>query len=229
MRRSKKRKLGTRRKLKAKRRKYTSGLTREDDDLKMCLHIAPDEDKVIDVEILDHQYPIVEWKSFYFTTKLNMIQPKPIGQCAYTHTMLGISFEDSWIWDDVGQSIRWGRTERVLSFGDNTPLNKCPFSTISNNIRTNYVQEQMTAWHANQSKRLAGKELSNPFIADDLLKIIWSSFGSKSASSILGGIDLLVRQASISSKMKSPPSKGRGRSRKDWFQSWGGIATLGNV
>ncbi|GJR07279.1 hypothetical protein Tco_0530263 [Tanacetum coccineum] len=53
---AKKRKLGTRRKLKAKRRKYTSGLTREDDDLKMCLHIAPDEDKVIDVEILDHQY-----------------------------------------------------------------------------------------------------------------------------------------------------------------------------
>ncbi|GJU73636.1 hypothetical protein Tco_1265041 [Tanacetum coccineum] len=76
---AKKRKLGTRRKLKAKRRKYTSGLTREDDDLKMCLHIAPDEDKVIDVEILDHQYPIVEWNSFYFTTKpledayLNMV------------------------------------------------------------------------------------------------------------------------------------------------------------
>ncbi|GJS19811.1 hypothetical protein Tco_0448443 [Tanacetum coccineum] len=57
---AKKRKLGTRRKLKAKRRKYTSGLTREDDDLKMCLHIAPDEDKLIDVEILDHQYPIIE-------------------------------------------------------------------------------------------------------------------------------------------------------------------------
>ncbi|GJV45180.1 uncharacterized mitochondrial protein-like protein, partial [Tanacetum coccineum] len=39
---SKKRKLGTRRKLKAKRRKHASGLTREDDDLKICLHIAPD-------------------------------------------------------------------------------------------------------------------------------------------------------------------------------------------
>ncbi|GJZ35759.1 hypothetical protein Tco_0581576 [Tanacetum coccineum] len=33
-------------------------------------------------------------------------------------------------------------------------------------------------------------------------------FGSKSASSIPDGIDSLVRQASISSKMKSPPSKG---------------------
>ncbi|GJU79312.1 hypothetical protein Tco_1276382 [Tanacetum coccineum] len=76
--RAKKRKLGTRRKLKAKRRKHTSSLTREDDDLKMCLHIAPDEDKVVDVEILDHQYPIVEWQSFYFTTKPQFDPTKPL-------------------------------------------------------------------------------------------------------------------------------------------------------
>ncbi|GJY16742.1 hypothetical protein Tco_0387164 [Tanacetum coccineum] len=74
---AKKRKLGTRRKLKAKRRKHASGLTREDDDLKICLHIAPDEDKVIDVEILDHQYPIVEWQSFFLTTKPQYDQSKP--------------------------------------------------------------------------------------------------------------------------------------------------------
>ncbi|GKF52251.1 hypothetical protein Tco_0148718 [Tanacetum coccineum] len=35
-----------------------------------------------------------------------------------------------------------------------------------------------------------------------------SPSGSKSASSIPGGIESLVRQASISSKMKSHPSKG---------------------
>ncbi|GJV46711.1 hypothetical protein Tco_1431247 [Tanacetum coccineum] len=74
---AKKRKLGTRRKLKAKRRKHASGLTREDDDLKICLHIAPDEDKVIDVEILDHQYPIVEWQSFFLTTKPQHDLTKP--------------------------------------------------------------------------------------------------------------------------------------------------------
>ncbi|GJY50395.1 reverse transcriptase domain-containing protein, partial [Tanacetum coccineum] len=72
----KKRKLGTRRKLKAKRRKHASGLTREDDDLKICLHI-PDEDKVIDVESLDHQYPIIEWQSFFLTTKPQYDQTKP--------------------------------------------------------------------------------------------------------------------------------------------------------
>ncbi|GJT40705.1 hypothetical protein Tco_0940570, partial [Tanacetum coccineum] len=74
---AKKRKLGTRRKLKAKRRKHASSLTREDDDLKICLHIAPDEDKVIDAESLDHQYPIIEWQSFFLTTKPQYDQTKP--------------------------------------------------------------------------------------------------------------------------------------------------------
>ncbi|GJV89103.1 hypothetical protein Tco_1533041 [Tanacetum coccineum] len=74
---AKKRKLGTRRKLKAKRRKHGSSLTREDDDLKICLHISPDEDKVIDVESLDHQYPIIEWQSFFLTTKPQHDQTKP--------------------------------------------------------------------------------------------------------------------------------------------------------
>ncbi|GJY53558.1 hypothetical protein Tco_0445222 [Tanacetum coccineum] len=59
---AKKRKLGTRRKLKAKRRKHGSSLTREDDDLKICLHIAPDEDKVIDVESLGTSISIIEWQ-----------------------------------------------------------------------------------------------------------------------------------------------------------------------
>ncbi|GJW37939.1 hypothetical protein Tco_0060859 [Tanacetum coccineum] len=44
----------------------------------MCLHIAPDEDKVVDVEILDHQYPIVEWQSFFLTTKPQFDPTKPL-------------------------------------------------------------------------------------------------------------------------------------------------------
>ncbi|GJX25495.1 hypothetical protein Tco_0231791 [Tanacetum coccineum] len=52
-------------------------LTREDDDLKICLHIAPDEDKVIDAESLDHQYPIIEWQSFFLTTKPQYDPTKP--------------------------------------------------------------------------------------------------------------------------------------------------------
>ncbi|GJU52461.1 hypothetical protein Tco_1226175 [Tanacetum coccineum] len=36
-----------------------------------------DEDKWIDVESLDHQYPIVEWQSFFLTTKPQYDQSKP--------------------------------------------------------------------------------------------------------------------------------------------------------
>ncbi|GJT43691.1 hypothetical protein Tco_0952406 [Tanacetum coccineum] len=71
---SKKRRLGTRGSLKAK----------ED---------TSDEDKVIDVEILDHQYPIVEWKSFYFTTKPQHDPTKPL-EDVYLNMQLE-EFEDS--------------------------------------------------------------------------------------------------------------------------------------
>ncbi|GJX24826.1 hypothetical protein Tco_0231122 [Tanacetum coccineum] len=36
-----------------------------------------DEDKVIDAESLDHQYPIIEWQSFFLTTKPQYDQTKP--------------------------------------------------------------------------------------------------------------------------------------------------------
>ncbi|GJZ52387.1 hypothetical protein Tco_0606902 [Tanacetum coccineum] len=50
---AKKRKLGTRRKQKAKRRKVIPHWShKKEDDLKICIHIAPEEDKVIDVRFL---------------------------------------------------------------------------------------------------------------------------------------------------------------------------------
>ncbi|GJT36279.1 hypothetical protein Tco_0926698 [Tanacetum coccineum] len=67
-----KRKLGTRKKIKSKKRKLTSksGKTasdtaKDDDELRLCLIIASDEDKEVDYEILDKKYPIIEWKSEY--------------------------------------------------------------------------------------------------------------------------------------------------------------------
>ncbi|GKD09496.1 hypothetical protein Tco_1189181, partial [Tanacetum coccineum] len=64
---AKKRKLGTRRKLKAKRRKHGSSLTREDDDLKICLHKLLMRTKWLDVfRVIIKQYPLLEWQSFVF-------------------------------------------------------------------------------------------------------------------------------------------------------------------
>ncbi|GJT36739.1 hypothetical protein Tco_0936604 [Tanacetum coccineum] len=56
---TKKRKLGTRKKMNEK----------ENDELRLCLTIAPDKDKEVDYEILDKKYPITEWKFEYLGIK----------------------------------------------------------------------------------------------------------------------------------------------------------------
>ncbi|GJS33857.1 hypothetical protein Tco_0532239 [Tanacetum coccineum] len=63
---TKKRNLGKRKKMKSKKRKFTS---KDDKELRLCLTIAPNEDKEVDYEILDKKYPIIEWRSKYLTTK----------------------------------------------------------------------------------------------------------------------------------------------------------------
>ncbi|GKB36195.1 hypothetical protein Tco_0881137, partial [Tanacetum coccineum] len=63
---TRKRKLGIRKKMKSKKRKFTS---KDDEELRLCLNIVSDEDKEVDYEILDKKYPIIEWRSEYLTTK----------------------------------------------------------------------------------------------------------------------------------------------------------------
>ncbi|GJU69138.1 retrovirus-related pol polyprotein from transposon TNT 1-94 [Tanacetum coccineum] len=63
---TRKRKLGKRKKMKSKKKKFTS---KDDEELRLCSTIAPDEDKEVDYEILDKKYPIIEWRSEYLTTK----------------------------------------------------------------------------------------------------------------------------------------------------------------
>ncbi|GJU18528.1 hypothetical protein Tco_1146494 [Tanacetum coccineum] len=63
---TRKRKLRKRKKMTSKKRKFTS---KDDEELRLCLTIAPDEDKEVDYEILDKKYPIIEWRSEYLTTK----------------------------------------------------------------------------------------------------------------------------------------------------------------
>ncbi|GKD22011.1 hypothetical protein Tco_1223714, partial [Tanacetum coccineum] len=63
---TRKRKLGKRKKMKSKKRKFTS---KDDEEIRLCLTIALDEDKEVDYEILDKKYPIIEWRSEYLTTK----------------------------------------------------------------------------------------------------------------------------------------------------------------
>ncbi|GKD46562.1 hypothetical protein Tco_1271207 [Tanacetum coccineum] len=67
---TRKRKLGTRKKMKSRKRRFRHGTSedeKENDELKLCLTIA--KDKEVDYEILDRKYPIIEWKTEYLRIK----------------------------------------------------------------------------------------------------------------------------------------------------------------
>ncbi|GJZ29027.1 hypothetical protein Tco_0573674 [Tanacetum coccineum] len=69
-----KRKLGTRKKMKSRKRRYIQNTSEDDskkdnDELRLHLTIAPDEEKEVDYEILDRKYPIKEWKTKCLGTK----------------------------------------------------------------------------------------------------------------------------------------------------------------
>ncbi|GKB31400.1 hypothetical protein Tco_0870801 [Tanacetum coccineum] len=67
---TRKRKLGTRKKMKSRKRRFRQNTSEDDekenDELRLCLTIAPDEEKEVDYEILDRKYPIKEWISTIF-------------------------------------------------------------------------------------------------------------------------------------------------------------------
>ncbi|GJV64557.1 hypothetical protein Tco_1475385 [Tanacetum coccineum] len=46
-----------------------SDIEKENDELRLCLTIATDEDKEVDYEILDKKYPIIDWKTENLGTK----------------------------------------------------------------------------------------------------------------------------------------------------------------
>ncbi|GJQ92041.1 hypothetical protein Tco_0003180 [Tanacetum coccineum] len=81
---TRKRKLGTRKKIKSRKRRFRQDTSqddqtdseRENDELRLCLTIAIDEDKEVDYEILDKKYPIIEWKTEYLGTKPQFGEPK---------------------------------------------------------------------------------------------------------------------------------------------------------
>ncbi|GJZ05382.1 putative ribonuclease H-like domain-containing protein [Tanacetum coccineum] len=74
---TRKRKHGTMKKMKSRKRRFKqdtsqddlSDIEKENDELRLCLTIAPNEDKEVDYEILNKKYPIIDWKTEYLGTK----------------------------------------------------------------------------------------------------------------------------------------------------------------
>ncbi|GKE67203.1 hypothetical protein Tco_1521364, partial [Tanacetum coccineum] len=62
---------------------------KENDELRLCLTIAPDEDKEVDYEILDKEYPIIEWKSEYLGNKPQYDETKDLEEINLNVSTLG--------------------------------------------------------------------------------------------------------------------------------------------
>ncbi|GJV05574.1 hypothetical protein Tco_1343230 [Tanacetum coccineum] len=112
---TKKRKLGTRKKMKSRKRRFRQDTSEdENDELRLCLTIAPDEDKEVDYEILDKKYPIIEWKSEHLGIKPQYDETKDLeeinlnvvirsnGQRRYFSTLVQIPEDfDRVLWGDL--------------------------------------------------------------------------------------------------------------------------------
>ncbi|GKG48895.1 hypothetical protein Tco_0513042, partial [Tanacetum coccineum] len=57
---------------------YEDNSDKENDELRLYLTIAQDEEKEVDYEILDRKFPIKEWKTEYLGTKPQPDQAEPI-------------------------------------------------------------------------------------------------------------------------------------------------------
>ncbi|GJW72076.1 reverse transcriptase domain-containing protein [Tanacetum coccineum] len=71
--------IGTRKKMKSMKRRYIQNTSEDDsdkenDELRLYLTIAQDEEKEVDYEILDRKYPIKEWKTECLGVKLQTDQ-----------------------------------------------------------------------------------------------------------------------------------------------------------
>ncbi|GJR24610.1 hypothetical protein Tco_0973137 [Tanacetum coccineum] len=85
---TKKRKLGTRKKMKSRKRRFRQGtskgdktdsdIEKENDALRLYLTIIFNKDKEVDYEILDKKYPIIEWKYEYHGIKPQFDETKDL-------------------------------------------------------------------------------------------------------------------------------------------------------
>ncbi|GKC06336.1 hypothetical protein Tco_0997946 [Tanacetum coccineum] len=98
---TRKRKLGIRKKMKSKKRKFTS---KDDEELRLCLTIVSDEDKEVDYEILDKKYPIIEWRSdnrprrFKFSTLMAVLSILDRDDICAIYQLLETEESVLWLW-----------------------------------------------------------------------------------------------------------------------------------
>ncbi|GJS30028.1 hypothetical protein Tco_0490648 [Tanacetum coccineum] len=85
---------------------------KENDELRLCLTIAPDKDKEVDYEILDKKYPIIEWKYEHLGIKPQYDEAKDLEEIN-----LNVVIRSS------GQRRYFSTLMKVLSIFDRDDLN----------------------------------------------------------------------------------------------------------
>ncbi|GJY94599.1 hypothetical protein Tco_0510960 [Tanacetum coccineum] len=112
-----KRKLGTRKKMESRKRRYIQHTSEDDsekenDELRLHLSIAPDEEKEVDYEILDRKYPIKEWRTECLGTKPQADKAEHLEE-----------INQNMVIRSNGQKRYFGTLLRVLSIFDREDLN----------------------------------------------------------------------------------------------------------
>ncbi|GJZ01738.1 hypothetical protein Tco_0519699 [Tanacetum coccineum] len=204
---TRKRKHSTRKKMKSRKRRFKqdtsqddpSDTEKENEELRLCLTIAPDEDKEVDYEILDKKYPIIDWKTENLGTKpqfdeskrseeINMnVVTRSNGQKRSFSTLIGVlsvfDREDlNAIYKlvmDIYQDripegfdkVLWG--DLIVMFN---PDEQDEFWNSQHEWKvirySTHLASVVKSWLV-QDQTVLGKDYSNLLIADSLLKTIW--------------------------------------------------------
>ncbi|GJS99541.1 hypothetical protein Tco_0820711 [Tanacetum coccineum] len=190
---------GPRMKRQSKRKKADSDL-KEEDHLKTFLQIVPDEEEVVDYEVLEKRFPIINWESkFYHLDRHG-------AKCIY-YRIFRSDGSSRWIKTFSEMVTRFDRLDLVGLY--NLVMQRFETTTpegidlvLSGDLRTMFdanaqdelLQNQegwsLKSWdfyencgvHTLTLKELVspkqmalGKDFSNPLIVDSLLKTIWLS------------------------------------------------------
>ncbi|GJT31455.1 hypothetical protein Tco_0911730 [Tanacetum coccineum] len=159
---------------------------KENDELRLCLTIAPNEDKEVDYEILDKKYPIIEWKTEYLGTKPQVDKAKHLEEINQNvkipkriDRVFG-RFED-YVQADVLKIIleltagfeckkKYPLRKKVLLQMLELKLESEEDSTMALELIRFCVQKHKN-WLVHK-QTACGKDFSNPFMVDNLPKIV---------------------------------------------------------
>nr|GEU81191.1 putative ribonuclease H-like domain-containing protein [Tanacetum cinerariifolium] len=153
---SKKRKAGPRIKKMSKRQKTDADL-KEEEHLNTFLKIASDEEEVVDYEVLEKRFPIVNWESkfYHFDRHRKRDSFKSILMNLEAMIEERRIFK-SWFYHHTTNGHQFTMSNRVQELA----------SPEANDFCKELASPKQTA---------LGKDISNPLIVDSLLKTIWSS------------------------------------------------------